>query len=366
MPVGRFNSGIDLVPKTRLRPAWSVMIPTYNCAAYLSQALASVLAQDLGSERMHIEVVDDHSTKDDPEAVVSAVGRGRVAFFRQPQNVGIPENLDTCLRRSRGRIVHLLHGDDAVRNGFYSKMQRAFDEYPNIGAAFCRQIFVDENGHWQSISPLEPSNAGIFENAVVRLAQEQRVMTPSIAVRRSVYERLGGFDARLKCSEDWEMWIRIAAHYPIWYEPEPLALYRIHTNSNTGRHVATGEDVRYTREAIRIFANYLPPKSMGMIIGRTKNTYALAALRNAEQMRANRDRKAMVAQIQEGLKLSCAPSVIRATARLLINFGTDEARRMLRWDRLASALRQRRPGLEADSISNDSEVRSIKCHADHR
>ena len=41
-------------------------------------------------------------------------------------------------------------------------------------------------------------------------------MTPSIVVRRSVYERLGSFDRRLVCAEDWEMWVRIAAHYPIW------------------------------------------------------------------------------------------------------------------------------------------------------
>ena len=78
-------------------------------------------------------------------------------------------------------------------------------------------------------------------------------MTPSIVVRRDVYEALGGFDDRLRCSEDWEMWVRIAARYPVWYETEPLALYRMHANSNTGRHVRTAEDIRYTREAIDLF-----------------------------------------------------------------------------------------------------------------
>src|SRR5689334_23006227 len=90
------------------RPLWSVMIPTYNCARYLQETLANVLVQDPGSELMQIEVVDDHSI-DDPAAVVAQVGRGRVGFFQQQQNVGHTNNFATCLKRSRGRLVHLLH-----------------------------------------------------------------------------------------------------------------------------------------------------------------------------------------------------------------------------------------------------------------
>ncbi len=60
------------------RPLWSVMIPTYHCADYLRQTLESVLAQDPGPDMMQVEVVDDHSTEDDPEAVVREVRACRV------------------------------------------------------------------------------------------------------------------------------------------------------------------------------------------------------------------------------------------------------------------------------------------------
>src|SRR6266478_3592096 len=60
------------------RPLWSVMIPTHDCAGYLRETLASVLRQDPGPEVMQIEVVDDHSTRDDPETVVRELGKGRV------------------------------------------------------------------------------------------------------------------------------------------------------------------------------------------------------------------------------------------------------------------------------------------------
>ena len=152
------------VPEGIPRPLWSVMIPTYNCANYLRETLTSVLTQDPGPEVMQIEVVDDHSTKDDPEAVVRELAGDRVSFYRQPQNVGHVKNFNTCLQRSRGKLIHLLHGDDGVRNGFYQKMQKAFDTQPNIGAAFCRHIYMDENGHWKSLSSLEQPDNGVIEN----------------------------------------------------------------------------------------------------------------------------------------------------------------------------------------------------------
>src|SRR5215470_11545792 len=67
------------VPDGTTRPLWSVMIPTYNCAKYLRETLTSVLAQDPGAEQMQIDVVDDCSTEDDPEAVVRELG-SRVVF----------------------------------------------------------------------------------------------------------------------------------------------------------------------------------------------------------------------------------------------------------------------------------------------
>ena len=73
-----------------------------------------MLEQDPGLHEMQIEVVDDASTLDDPETVVREIGKGRVNFFRQSRNVGHTKNFETCLRRARGKVVHLLHGDDYV------------------------------------------------------------------------------------------------------------------------------------------------------------------------------------------------------------------------------------------------------------
>ena len=325
-----YRAEIKPIPEGTQRPFWSVMIPTYHCARFLRQTLEFVLQQDPGPEVMQIEVVDDDSTLDDPEAVVRDVGQGRVAFHRQPRNVGHTKNFETCLKRARGKVIHLLHGDDYVLNGFYRKLQNAFHERPEIGAAFCRQIFMDHDGKWEGYSSLEQPESGILGNSLERLALEQRIMTPSIVVRREVYERLGGFDSRLICTEDWEMWVRIAAQYGIWYEIEPLAAYRMHSNSNTGRHVRNGDDIRYTRMAIDIFKAYLPPHRADRLSKQARETYAFSALDTAYSMFLKRDLPAMIAQGREAIYLSRSPKVMQRIARMVLRAGRTSLERMIK------------------------------------
>lgn len=310
------------------RPLWSVMIPTYNCAHYLRETVSSVLSQAPGKSVMQIEVVDDCSTEDDPEAVIQELGEGRISFYRQPHNVGVPHNFETCLQRSQGYLVHILHGDDYVRPGFYAKMQQAFESSESIGAAFCRHIFMDEDGHWQSISPLEQPQSGILKSWLERLALEQRIMTPSMVVRRQVYEKLGSFDRRLLCAEDWEMWVRIAAHFPIWYESEPLAVYRMHSNSNTGRHIRSAEDMRYTRLAIELFHSYLPEEIAARVTRKARETYALSALDMAYQTLIQNDLVAMGNQIREALQLSGSFLVMQKLLRVLLKGSMDSLKRL--------------------------------------
>jgi GT2 family glycosyltransferase len=303
------------VPASVDRPLWSVMIPAYNCAHYLRETLAGVLAQDPGTDRMQIEVVDDRST-DEPGAVVGELGAGRVEYFRQAQNVGKVRNLNTCVERSRGRLVHILHGDDAVREGYYDAIERLFDTHPEIGAAFCRYISMDGEGKWETIGELEPDGRGLLDGWLERIALGQRLQTPCMVVRRSVYEQLGGFDARLTHCEDWEMWTRIAASFPVAYEPEPLAVYRVHSRSSSDRSLSTGENVVDLRRAIEIIRARLPPEHADEITGRALEITAVTAIRRAGRMMQSGQRAAARAQVREALRTSHSPAVLERLAFL--------------------------------------------------
>jgi hypothetical protein len=312
-----YRTAIPTVQSNTIRPLWSVMIPTYNCAFYLRTTLKSVIVQDPGPDCMQIQVMDDCSTLDDPAAVVTEEGGGRVAFYRQAINVGHCRNFDACLQRSRGHLVHLLHGDDCVREGFYQKMGRAFAAHPEIGAAFCRYISIDEYGHWQTISPLEQQESGLLPGWLEKIATGQRLQPPAMVVRREVYERLGGFDRRIsRYGEDWEMWVRIAAQYPVWYEVEPLALYRVHPASLTGNTIRTGENGGDLRNVIDINRSYLPEEHAQEWTDIARKNFALACLRRARRMADAGDEQGSWAQIREALKTHRSFPVLTQAAQL--------------------------------------------------
>jgi hypothetical protein len=128
-----------------------------------------------------------------------------------------------------------------------------------------------------------------------------------------VYERLGGFDARLTYMEDWEMWTRIAASFPVSYEPEPLALYRVHERSSTGRSRRGAENVVDLRRAIEINRELLGPRA-NEISARALEITATTAIRRAARMvRAGRADEAR-AQVREALRTRISPAVLERLA----------------------------------------------------
>jgi len=285
------------------RPRWSVMIPVYNCATYLPRTLQSVLQQDLGEAQMQIEVVDDASTDADVKAMVEEIGKGRVRYFRQAQNVGSLKNFETCLNRAEGELIHLLHGDDKVRNGYYQKMEALFQQCPEIGAAFCRYTYINEADDELEQPPIEAPEDGVLKAWLLRIAQHQRLQYCVMTVKRDVYEKLGGFYG-VRYGEDWEMWVRIAAHYPVAYTPEILAEYRRHENSITGQAFLNGQNLRDVQWVINTIQNYLPADQRKKAKQEALKYYAHYAASTANTLwQTTRNKQGALAQMQEALHM---------------------------------------------------------------
>ena len=267
------------------RPLLTVVIPTYNCANYLKETLTSVLAQDLGEASMEIIVVDDHSTKDNPEAVVKEYGQGRVKFIRQEKNVGKVKNYEAGLRASRGTYIHQLHGDDLVYDGFYSEMERLFNANPNAGAAFCRTNYIDSKSRVTGVTGMIQDNEGIVPDILEKLYTQQYIQTPSMVVKRAVYETIGCFDRRLNCMEDWEMWIRIANNYPIAASNKVLAAYRSHHDNATNSTFKSGTALKTHQLICNLVDDYIEPnvkKNFSKIRNQKQAAFWLLSYKNSK------------------------------------------------------------------------------------
>ena len=306
-----------------LRPLWSVMIPVYNCGSFLASSIQSVLDQDPGCDHMQIEVVDDASTDCNVEALVKRVGANRVVYSRQPSNAGSLRNFQSCIERSNGKLVHILHGDDRVRHGFYSRMEKLFFANPGIGAAFSRYSYIDENGRVLYDHEPEADEEGILADCLMRLCIRQRMQYVSTVVRRSVYERVGGFYG-VEYGEDWEMWARIAARYPIGYIPDVLAEYRKHFSSVSGRSFLTGQNMESLRWVMNNLSEYLPMEKRENIQDESRKFYAHYGLRVANSIWSNlRHKRGAAAQIKAAWNMRpdarLAIKIIKLYTRMALN-----------------------------------------------
>ncbi|MEA5571605.1 glycosyltransferase family 2 protein [Calothrix sp. UHCC 0171] len=311
------------VPTGIKRPLWSVMIPTYNCAELLRETLTTVLMQDPGVDFMQIMVVDNHSTKDDPEAVVKELGKGRVEFFRQSENIGSVKNFQTCLELSRGQLIHLLHSDDLLCQGFYEKLAKPFIENPDLGAAFCRSIFVDEKLNWEGFSCLELSQSGILPPRwIEKIAELCRISVPSLAVvRREVYEKLGGYDSRCGMSGDWEFWVRVFANYPMWFEAQPLAMWRRHSNSTNSTNAYKSTFIQENFNTIRAILSYLPDESHQKLAKKLKQNCAFLALGSAKSLKKKGELALAIVMLLQGFKYSTSSPVLMSAIKVILQTG---------------------------------------------
>lgn len=302
------------------------MIPTYNRAAYLERTLASVLSQDPGREEMQIEVVDDASTVDDPEPVVRRVGSNRVSFFRQPRHLGLVGSWNSCIERAQGEWVHILHSDDFAFLGFYAHLKAAVETRNDVGAAFCRCVIVDENERWSYVLGLERDTPGILPGFLYKIGLSQRISSPAIVVRRSVYENLGGYRLDLSFYADWEMWARIAAYYPIWYEPEILAAWRTHSGSKTTAVMRAVENVADGQRCLGHIRPLLPADRAEGIVRKARERLALQALDEAFWAWRESEYAVAFKQVWAGLKCKLSLRMIKALLLLPIRIGGGAAR----------------------------------------
>lgn len=210
-------------------PLVTVVVPVYNGERYLRECLDSILAQT--HPRVEVLVMDDASTDATP-AIVAAYG-DRVRHFRQPQNRGQFENVNDGVGRARGDYVCVYHADDLYDPRIVEREVEFLGRFPEAGAVFCADVFIDAEGREYDRLRLPPEVRGgrplafpVILNALLE-HQNRFLRCPSSMVRAAVYREVGPYrPAEFRNNSDLEMWLRIARRHPVGIIEEHLFRYR--------------------------------------------------------------------------------------------------------------------------------------------
>lgn len=244
-------------------PRVSIVMPCYNAAEFLGEALVSVRAQSLVD--WELLLVDDGST-DDPEAVVRAFDDSRIVYLRSGGSGGPSRPRNLAIARARGTHVFFLDADDVMLPGKLEAQMRLFDAEPNLGLVFTNFRAIDPCGAvtepdflagYETFKRLRAdamAPSGRFERAaLVRgLMRANFIGTSSVGVRRDVLAVVGGFDENLVSSEDLDLWLRIARDHDCGYVDMIGHSYRKHPGSLMHEF-----DARHPRARIVVLRRHL-------------------------------------------------------------------------------------------------------------
>jgi glycosyltransferase involved in cell wall biosynthesis len=307
------------------RPLLSVAITCYKRLAYVERAIRSVLTQVTANPDVtwELEVVQDGT---DPvvgsglRRLLEGTGDPRVRLFAEAVQVGHPEIFNRALNRSRGHWVHILHDDDWVLPGFYEAVLEAAAAAPRVGAVFCHHVEVDVDGNERWVPPLERESPGEVENWVARIGVACRPACAGMVVRREVYERLGGFSSEVGSAWDWEMWKRVAIHYPVWYTPRSLARVLSHHDRETAQLWNSGSQVADALRCIGLSHEDFPHAYTDEITRKAKDHLAAYAINFLARMQIQAGNYAAAfLNLRQALRCSQSSLIKAHVIRLLSN-----------------------------------------------
>ncbi|MGC4042588.1 MAG: glycosyltransferase [Armatimonas sp.] len=227
-----FDTPPALQPAPNTAPRVSVVIPTYNHAAFVLKTLDSVFAQTFTD--FEIIVVNDGSPDNTEELLKPLAEAGKLTLITQP-NAGQGSARNRGIAAARGEFVALLDDDDLWPADKLAWQVAALEKNPQAAVVYGFPDPIDD-----SDQPVEPKDwygnllpwpwQAPSGNLWRVLCDRCWLVSPGQAVvRKSALDTLEGpFDTSLKGTDDWDLWIRLAAYWEILFEERAALRYRLH------------------------------------------------------------------------------------------------------------------------------------------
>lgn len=198
-------------------PSVSVIIPTFNRKAFLQECIESVLSQTFRD--FELIVVDDGST-DDSEKLLQQ-HKENLRYFKQEQR-GPSSARNFGIRKSCGDWICFLDSDDLWLPDKLHVQMRYVLENPDCRICYTEEIWYRNNRRVNPAKKHQKYSGWIYQKMLPLC-----IISPSsVIIHRSVLDRVGWFDEELPACEDYDLWLRIALHFPIFLIPQQLIIKR--------------------------------------------------------------------------------------------------------------------------------------------
>jgi GT2 family glycosyltransferase len=216
----------------------SVIIPTYNRATFISEAIESVMAQDYHD--FEIVVVDDGSTDNTQEILQDF---SEILVVRQDCQ-GVSAARNAGIARASGRLIAFLDSDDLWLPAKLSTQVAFFDSNPNALICQTEETWIRDGIRVNPKKRHKKHSGMIFERSL-----ELCIVSPSaVMMRSSLFDEVGEFDETLPVCEDYDLWLRVSRRFPVYLIDVPLVIKRGGHSDQLSRRV--GID-RYRIQALK-------------------------------------------------------------------------------------------------------------------
>jgi len=205
------------ISEIEIRPQVSVIIPTYNRGWIIKEAVDSVLAQDY--KGFELIVVDDGST-DSTSEILAAYGNDIKVLFQE--NKGVSAARNRGIAEASGQFIAFLDSDDLWLPQKLSTQIEFFNQTPDALISQTEEVWI-RNGFRVNPKKRHKKPSGMIFKPSLKLC----LVSPSaVMIRRSLFDRVGGFDETLPACEDYDLWLRISCRFPVHLIDTPLIIKR--------------------------------------------------------------------------------------------------------------------------------------------
>jgi glycosyltransferase involved in cell wall biosynthesis len=209
----------------------------HNCAKYLPQALDSVYQQTFKDYEI---IFWDNVSTDNSAEIALSYGEP-LRYFRGEEFLPLGAARNAAIEKARGKYLAFLDCDDIWLPEKLEEQVKRLDSHEELGLVYSDCYLIDENGNFEGdtlLSSLKLFRGNVFD----KLFLNNFIPMPTVMIRRTTLGEVGIFNPKYEIAEEYDLWLRIAEHYPIDFTEEPLAKYRIHGGSvSRNRELAVNE-----------------------------------------------------------------------------------------------------------------------------